>query len=51
MPMVPPKEKQERVKKEVEVQEVDALEMMSEEQQHWARVKEEERKGEAERKE
>lgn len=41
----------ERVKKEVEMREVDAFELMSEKQQHWGRVREEERKGETERKE
>lgn len=41
MPMVPPKKEQERVRKEVEMQEVDALELMNEEQQHWARTREE----------
>lgn len=51
MPMVPPKKEQERVRKEVEMQEVDAFELMSEELQHWARMREEERKGETERKE
>lgn len=51
MPMVPPKKEQERVRKEVEMQEVDALELMSEEQQHWGRTREEEREGETERKE
>lgn len=34
MPMVPPKKEKERVMKEVEMQEVDVLELMSEEQQH-----------------
>lgn len=51
MPMVPPRNKQDRVRKEVEMQEVDALELMSEEQHHWGRVREEERKGKTERKE
>lgn len=45
MPMVPPKKEQERVRKEVEMLEVDALELMSEEQQHWGGMREEEREG------